>query len=79
MPSFILIRQPFSHSTPTLQTDRTGQDRTDNSPIAQGEPFYKWSPKNYMGHPQITQMKAKIYNYYYYDIRLTAFYPGQLG
>jgi len=32
-----------------------------------------------MGHPQITQMKAKIYNYYYYDIRLTAFYPGQLG
>ena len=31
------------------QTDRqTGQDRTgqDNGPIAQGEPFYKRSPKN---------------------------------
>ena len=32
--------QLFDHSTPTLQT---GQD---NGPIAQGEPFYKWSPKN---------------------------------
>jgi len=26
------------------QTDRT--DRQDNDPIALGEPFYKWSPKN---------------------------------
>ena len=37
--------QPFRHNTPTLQTD--GQEGlTDNSLIAQGEPFYKRSPKN---------------------------------
>ena len=31
----------------TDRQDRTGQDRTgqDNGPIAQGEPFYKRSPK----------------------------------
>jgi len=36
------------HSTPTLQTDRTGQDREDKqrSNIAYGEPFYKRSPQN---------------------------------
>jgi len=28
------------------QTGETGQDRTDNGPIAYGEPFYKRSPKN---------------------------------
>jgi len=31
-----------------VETDsQTGQARQDNSPIAQGEPFYKWPPKNY--------------------------------
>jgi len=44
MPSFILI-----HPTVWLQytnvTDRTDR-QTDNGPIAQGEPFYKRSPKN---------------------------------
>jgi len=34
--------QPFGHNTPTSQT---GQDR-QRSDIAQGEPFYKRSPKN---------------------------------
>ena len=34
--------QPFGHNTPTLQADR----QTDNGPIAQGESFYKRSPKN---------------------------------
>jgi len=53
-PSFILIRPTVCHNTPTSQTgqDRTGRtdrqtDRQDNSPIAQGKPFYKRSPKNY--------------------------------
>jgi len=32
--------QPFGHSA---QTSQTGQ--TDNGPLAQGEPFYKRSPK----------------------------------
>jgi len=35
------------HNTPTSQTDRTWQIdrlRTDNGPIAQGEPFHKRSP-----------------------------------
>ena len=32
--------QPFGHSTPTSQAGQR-----DNSPIKQGEPFYKWSPK----------------------------------
>jgi len=39
--SGVLIVQPFGHNTSTLQ-DR----QTDNSPIAQGEPFYKQSHKN---------------------------------
>jgi len=39
--SFILIIQPFGHSTSTSQTDST-----DNGPIAQGAPFYRRSPKN---------------------------------
>jgi len=42
MPSFILIHPTFGQSTPTSQ-----RDRQDNGPIAQGEPFYKESPKNY--------------------------------
>jgi len=37
--SFLSI-QPFGHSTPTLQTGQT-----DNGLLAQGEPFYKRSPK----------------------------------
>jgi len=38
------------HNTPTSKTGQTGQDRpTDNSPIAQDKPFYKWSSKNSMG------------------------------
>ena len=43
MSSFILIR-PTVWPQCTNVTDRTGQ--TDNGPIAQGEPFYKRSPKN---------------------------------
>jgi len=43
MPSFILIRQT-AWPQHTNVTDR--QDRTDNGPIAQGEPLYKRSPKN---------------------------------
>jgi len=43
MPSFILIH-PTVWPQYTNVTDRTGQ--TDNSPIGQGEPFYKRSPKN---------------------------------
>jgi len=35
--------QPLGHDTPTSQTDRP-----ENSPIAQGELFYKWSPKNWV-------------------------------
>jgi len=42
IPSGILINQPFAHNTPTSQTDRT-----DSVLIAQGEPFYKRSPKNH--------------------------------
>ena len=47
MPSFILIRRtvwPQYTNVTDRQTDR--QDRTDNGPIAYGEPFYKRSPKN---------------------------------
>ena len=40
--------QPFGHSAPMSQTDRT--DRQDNCPIAEGEPFYKRPPKNYGRH-----------------------------
>ena len=38
----------FGHSTQTLQTGEHRQtDRqTENGLIAQGKPFYKWSPKN---------------------------------
>jgi len=43
MPSFVLIR-PTVWPQYTNATDR--QDRTDNGPIAYGEPFYKRSPKN---------------------------------
>jgi len=35
------VIEPFGHNTPTLQTDRT-----DNGQIAQGELYYKRSPKN---------------------------------
>ena len=43
-PSFILIHPIiWPQFTRTFQT---GQDRTDNGPMAQGEPFYKRSPKN---------------------------------
>jgi len=52
VPSFILIH-PTVWPQCTNVTDRTdwsGQDRTDtqtdNGPLAQGEPFYKRSPKN---------------------------------
>ena len=35
------------HTNVADRTDRTdGQDRIDNGPIAQGEPFYKRSPKS---------------------------------
>jgi len=53
--SFILINPtvwPQCHSTPTLQTGHTGQNRQTERQtvrqrlIAQGEPFYKRSPKN---------------------------------
>jgi len=44
MPRFIFIR-PTVWPQCTNVTDRqTVQDRTDNEPIAQGEPFYKRSP-----------------------------------
>jgi len=43
MRSFILIRSTIWQQYPNV-TDRT--DRTDNGLIAQGEPFYKRSPKN---------------------------------
>jgi len=36
-------RNLFGHNTPTSL--QTGQGRQDNGPIAQGEPFYKRSPK----------------------------------
>jgi len=53
VPSFILIRPavwPQYTNVTDRQTDRqTGQDRTDNGPIAQGEPFYKRLPKNQTG------------------------------
>jgi len=45
MPSFILIC-PTVWPQYTDVTDRTGQDRQDNGPIALGEPFYKRSLKN---------------------------------
>jgi len=44
IPSGILIYPTVWHNTPTSQTGQT--DWTDNGPIAQGEPFYKRSPKN---------------------------------
>jgi len=44
MPSFIFI-QPIIWPQYANVTDRQ-TDRTDNGPIAQNEPFYKWSPKN---------------------------------
>jgi len=54
MPSFIWIYQtvwPCTHSTPTLQTGHTEQDRqTDNGTIEQGEPFYKRSSNS--GHSE---------------------------
>jgi len=34
-----------------LQTYKTEQDRQENGPIAYGEPFYKWSPKNGSPYP----------------------------
>jgi len=43
IPSFILIR-PIVWPQYTNVTDRQ-TDRQDNGPIAQGEPFYKRSPK----------------------------------
>ena len=46
VPIFILIR-PTVWSQYTNVTDRTGETgQTDKCPIAQGEPFYKRSPKN---------------------------------
>jgi len=44
--SFILIRRTVwpQYTNVTDRQDRTGQ--TDNGLIAQGEPFYKRSPKN---------------------------------
>jgi len=46
MPNFTLIHPPFGHSTPTSQTAQTGHTyMTVNGLIAQGEPFYKRSPK----------------------------------
>jgi len=39
--------QPFGHNTSTLQ-NRQADRQTDNGPIAQGEPFYKRSPKNWI-------------------------------
>jgi len=47
IPSFILIR-PTVWPQCTNVTNRTDRqtDRTDNGPIAYGEPFYKRSPKN---------------------------------
>jgi len=51
-PSFILIH-PTVWPQYTNVTDRqTGQDRKDNGPIAQGEPFYKRSPKNVATRPK---------------------------
>jgi len=51
MPSFVLIRPTvWPYSARTSQTDRqTGQ--SDNGPIAQGEQFYKRSPKNGSPYP----------------------------
>ena len=64
--------QPFGHNTPTLQKDsKTGrQDRTDNGPIAQGEPFYKRSlkklyflqPANWELRPKPTHQTAKNFD-----------------
>ena len=51
MPSFILIRPtvwPRCTNVTDRQDRQTGQ--TDNGLIAQGEPFYKWSPKNTTRH-----------------------------
>jgi len=43
VPSFILI-----HPTVWPQYTNVTDSRTDNGPIAQGKPFYKRSPKNWM-------------------------------
>jgi len=45
MPSFIFIN-PTVWQQYTNVTDRQQTDRQDNSPIAQGKPFYKESLKN---------------------------------
>jgi len=61
MPSFILIRPtvwPQYTNVTDRQRGQTGQtDRTDNGPIAYGEPFYKRSPKN--GHCSSTTAFAQ--------------------
>ena len=55
--------QPFSYNTPTLQTAQTDRQdrqarRTDNGPIAYGEPFYKRWPKN--AYPNITKFSVHV-------------------
>jgi len=49
VPSLILIRPTVwpQYKNVTERTDRQTDRQTDNNPIAQGEPFYKGSPKNY--------------------------------
>ena len=34
-------------------------DRTENRPVAQGKPFYKWSPKNVM--QTCTKLVGKLF------------------
>jgi len=59
MPSFILIR-PTVWPQYTSVRDRT--DRQDNGPLAQGEPFYKRSPK------KIDSIRTKLMEEIHFEV-----------